>query len=388
MCKRICMSKHINFIVCIIFTAICCVSLMYAPQPLTPTLSEYFKIPLHSASLIVSASLIPLAIAPIVYGYFLEKFDAKFIIISSLFACSILQFSQNLSTTFSMFLLFRMIQSLFFPAILTSLLTLITRQSKENTQRNVSLYVSATIAGGLVGRVLGSFLAEMFSWHVSLTFFGILTGICGIWFFFIQSDSKHNIQTPSIKDFIPFLSQKKFLIIFGGIFFMFFSFQAVLSILPFAFKFEGIPHSDFEIGLLYTGYFMGIIVSLFSSRIIIIFGSRINAIVAGFFVFGISIFCMRTLDFNMIFWLMFLFCTGSFVIHTTFSGLINNISDKKGITNGIYLAFYYAGGVFGSYLPSFYYVSFGWKTLTLTLSTLLILGAILLLSCRKIYGNN
>lgn len=111
---------------------------------------------------------------------------------------------------------------------------------------------------------------------------------------------------------------------------MFFSFQAILSILPFAFKYEGILHRDSEIGLLYIGYFIGIVVSLFASRIIASFHGRTNAIIVGFFIFGASIFCMRTLDSHVVFWLMFLFCTGSFVIYSLLSVLLNTLFSSKG----------------------------------------------------------
>jgi len=32
------------------------------------------------------------------------------------------------------------------------------------------------------------------------------------------------------------------------------------------------------------------------------------------------------------------------------------------VVNGIYLAFYYSGGVLGSYLPGFVYRCFGWSS--------------------------
>ena len=172
----------------------------------------------------------------------------------------------------------------------------------------------------------------------------------------------------------------KFLVI------MFFAFQAILATLPFAFKYEGESKSDFEIGLLYTGYIMGIIVSFFASRIAELFNGRINAIIVGFLIFSFSIISMRSLEFVIIFLFMFLFCIGSFTIHSLSSALLNSLSNRqKGITNGLYLAFYYSGGVIGSYLPSFYYTMFGWKSLTLVTGGIIFCIGILLFYNRHLY---
>ena len=57
-----------------IFTAILTLALTYAPQPLAPALAKYFKTNLYEISWVMSVTLIPLAFAPIVYGYLLENF--------------------------------------------------------------------------------------------------------------------------------------------------------------------------------------------------------------------------------------------------------------------------------------------------------------------------
>lgn len=380
------MSSSRNFILCIIVTSIATTSLMYAPQPIIPTLAEYFHVPIHSASLIISFALLPLAIAPIIYGYLLEKFSAKTIIVVSLFACFILQFFSCFTYNFHLFLILRVIEALFFPAILTSLLTLATRCKYLSVQKSVSLYVGATIGGGLVGRIGGSFFTEILSWQWSFAIFGCCIFLCGIWFIFLKNIPGKHLHNITVKNFIPFLKRKRFLLIFGSIFFMFFAFQAILATLPFAFKYEGESKSDFEIGLLYTGYIMGIMVSFFASRIAELFNGRINAIIVGFLIFGFSIIAMSSLEFVIIFLFMFLFCIGSFTIHSLSSALLNSLSNRqKGITNGLYLAFYYSGGVIGSYLPSFYYTMFGWKSLTLITGGIMFCIGILLFYNRHLY---
>lgn len=61
----------------IIFCATLTLSIVYAPQPIAPLLSNYFHVNLHQISWIISVTLIPLAVAPLVYGYLLEIFFLK-----------------------------------------------------------------------------------------------------------------------------------------------------------------------------------------------------------------------------------------------------------------------------------------------------------------------
>ncbi|MCD8567871.1 MAG: hypothetical protein LRY50_05830 [Geovibrio sp.] len=67
---------------------------------------------------------------------------------------------------------------------------------------------------------------------------------------------------------------------------------------------------------------------------------------------------------------MFLFCCGMFLAHSVASGYVNKIAeDKKGITNGLYVSFYYGGGTFGSFLPGFVYSRFGWNAFLLLIGS-------------------
>lgn len=61
----------------IIFCALLTLAIVYAPQPITPLLSNYFNVSLHQISWVISITLIPLAVAPLIYGYLLEIFSLK-----------------------------------------------------------------------------------------------------------------------------------------------------------------------------------------------------------------------------------------------------------------------------------------------------------------------
>ena len=57
----------------IIYGLIVTMSVMYATQPLQPLLASKFEVTITEASLFTAVILFFLAVAPIIYGYFLEK---------------------------------------------------------------------------------------------------------------------------------------------------------------------------------------------------------------------------------------------------------------------------------------------------------------------------
>jgi YNFM family putative membrane transporter len=79
---------------------------------------------------------------------------------------------------------------------------------------------------------------------------------------------------------------------------------------------------------------------------------------------------------GVLFAAMFLFCGAMFLVHTTASGLVNQMagSHHRGLTNGLYVSFYYAGGSIGSFVPGIIYQQFGWSAFLLLLAVICIIG--------------
>jgi predicted MFS family arabinose efflux permease len=61
----------------------------------------------------------------------------------------------------------------------------------------------------------------------------------------------------------------------------------------------------------------------------------------------------------------------------------NSEEPRKGIVNGLYIAFYYAGGVIGSFFPGYVYRSYGWTFFILTLIAVALCALVLIYSARR-----
>ena len=228
-----------------------------------------------------------LAIAPIIYGYVLERSNAKKVLMIT----SVILFITNLLLSFAdsyeMFLLLRIIEAMVIPAILTACMSILAND-KKNIKFNMSIYVASTVFGGLIGRVMSGFIATEFGWRMvflSLSF-ALLLGL-----FFINRltfDGDAKLAKPKAADVFNILKDKRFVVIYTTMFFVFFVFSGLLNILPFMMKEQFPDISETSIGLLYLGYGMGIVVSLNIHKIVKLFGKELRTILAGLFILLLS----------------------------------------------------------------------------------------------------
>lgn len=371
-------------IITIVYIAIATLSSVYIPQPLLPLLAQEFHTSTQNASAIISITLLPMAFAPLFYGYFLENNRPKFILIISLFIVGIFQILLAFCNDLHIFLCLRFVQSLFFPAILTTLLTILTRLQSASLQFNVSIYIASTIAGGLVGRMGGAFLTEIFSWGICFITLGIALILSGIFALIWINATHHQLSKITFKQMIPFLTNKTSLIILGSVFVMFFSFQAALNTLPFHAKDIFPSISQNEIGRLYLGYSIGIVISLLAGSITKLCGGKEKTIFISLNIFALGL-CVFLMD-SML-WIgvgMFVMCFGSFTAHSVLNALNSSLSAQhKGVLSGLYLSFYYTGGTFGSYLSSFVFEMLGWQILIICLVLLLNITSIIFYTHTK-----
>lgn len=367
----------------VVYTAVLTFSVLYSPQPLLPVLMKEFGVDKSSAALITTVTMLPLSLSPIIYGFILEKLTAKKIM---MFAISMLVFLEIIIffiTNFYIMIFVRLLQGFLIPGILTSLMTFVSMASeKALVQRIMSFYIAATILGGFLGRFISGLISKLFGWRYGFLLLGFSLAISFVLLFFITDYKIQTKEKITFKNAIEVLKTHPFMNIYLTIFCTFFVFAAMLNFIPFRLKEILDNVSEFVIGLSYSGYVMGIIVSLSTIWLIKFFKNEKNVITFGLIVYLISIpfFYMKSIP--AIFIAMFIFCTGMFTTHSIASGFLNRLaSNNKGIVNGLYVSFYYTGGVLGTFLPGYIYKYFGWVWF---LSALMLLILIALISNKFI----
>ncbi len=361
----------------ILFNTILALSALYAPQPLLPTLSQQFLVSREAAAALTTVTFIPLAIAPLVYGYLLESISATRLLKLAVPLLAVSELAFAASSSFPLLLGIRLFQGLLIPAILTALMTYISQHSTTETiQRSMSIYIAATIIGGFVGRAVSGLLANLFGWQYSFIVLAVSLLIGFLLLFRLPEAPSLKMSRPKPQIILQTLKKPAFLPIYLAVFCMFFVFAAVMNYLPFRLTELSSQADELRIGLMYTGYVMGVLTALGAPAICRRLQSETSVIRFGLLAFAVTIFGLAAGQIWLLFATMFLFCGTMFLIHATASGLVNRLAgtENRGLTNGLYVAFYYSGGAIGSFAPGLIYRLSGWYGFLLLLLLICLLG--------------
>ncbi len=363
----------------IIFNTILALSVLYAPQPLLPVLSQHFGVSREAAAALTTVTFIPLALAPLAYGYLLETVSPVLVL---KFAVPLLALTELLfagTSSFSLLIFIRLIQGLLVPAILTSLMTYLSgRSSADTIQRVMAMYIAATIFGGFIGRATSGLIANLFGWRFSFIVLAITLIFGFLTLFKLPEAADLKIVKPQPKALLDVLRKPAFLSIYLSVFCLFLIFAAVMNFLPFRLTELNNQANELKIGLMYTGYMMGIATSLGAPKIISWFNGELKTIRIGLICLALALIGLAANQVWLLFVMMFFFCGAMFLVHSTASGLVNQLAgnDHRGLTNGLYVAFYYAGGSIGSFAPGIVYRYYGWNGFLIVLALVCLAGYI------------
>lgn len=361
----------------ILINTILALSALYAPQPLLPTLSSAFGVSREAAAALTTVTFIPLAVAPLLYGYLLESISATRLLKLTVPLLAITELLFAATASFPLLLVIRLVQGLLIPAILTALMTYISQHSSsESIQRSMSIYIAATIIGGFVGRAISGLIANLFGWQYSFIVLAISLLAGFLLLYRLPESTSLKLTRPSPQILQQILRKPAFLPLYLTVFCLFLVFAAVMNYLPFRLTELSAQADEWRIGLMYSGYTMGIVTSLGAPAACRWLGGEARAIQLGLLAFAAILIGLATNQIWLLFCVMFLFCAAMFLVHSTASGLINRLagSDNRGLTNGLYVAFYYSGGAIGSFAPGLIYRAFGWNGFLLLLAATCLLG--------------
>ncbi|MFT5503950.1 MAG: YNFM family putative membrane transporter [Gammaproteobacteria bacterium] len=352
-------------------------STLYTPQPMLPLLAEAFAVSAGEVGLIITATLIPLAIAPVLYGYFLQAIPARTML---LVAFSFLILDQCLfyfAAEFWHVVLLRFLQGLLLPAIFTALMTYCASMvATTQIRRVLGFYIGATIIGGFVGRLAGGMFASWFDWRLAFVFMGLIQILPLLLLLTVKADADINFSRLDFKSITRVLADRNYRTMFLSLSIIFFVFAGILNLIPFHIQALDSAISPFMISLLYLGYLMGAPISFYSDLVSRKFKDDRKALLFGLLSLFIGLVSFLVVDFYGFLVMMFLFSGGFFFIHASLSGMSNHYAkEHKGVVNGLYVSVYYVSGALGSWLPAYYYEWAGWNSLVMVFC-LLLLGSV------------
>ncbi len=349
---------------------------LYIPQPILPYLSNYFQVDPVVASQLVTRVMLLLCMGAFLSGFLLKYLSPRLVLVAGTLALAVGEYLMAYSTSINEALFIKTAEGLIYAIMLPALMTALA-ESSGSKGTAVAYYVTASVVGSLFGRGLSGILIasgfHMLPWillssALLLTVPGLL--LC------LQDDLNKQHQPETMTGGLKSLLKRSdilgsYILIFIGTT----VFVSVLNYLPFHIRdsLPGVP--DSAIAFLYSGYAVGIVTSVLSTKIKLILKNDSRVFITGLLGMAGGILLLL----NSSYWLIFIgvacLCGSIFVLHSGLSTYLNQqLPDYRSLINGIYLTVYYLGGALSSTFPGTVFMQFGWGALLALLLLMLVSG--------------
>ena len=347
---------------------------IYITQPILPVLQTVFGVNETMASLTISAVILGIAIANLPFGILADRYPVRPIILIGGSVVTVTGLICSLSDSLLLIIAARFIQGLFIPSLTTCVAAFLsTRLPPARLNVIMGSYVSATVAGGLGGRLLGGWLFPPEHWRYAFITSSVilfLATIAAVLWLPKEEDGIKNEPMPTA--FFKLIRQAELLRIYLVAFGAFFVFSSIFNYLPFYLTGPPFNLPTDIITYLYLSYIIGIIMGPLAGKLSNRIGNG-STMMLGSAVFGVSIWISLIQSVITISLSLAGVCAGFFAIHAAAAGSLNRkLKCSRGRGNSLYVLFYYLGGFAGINISGFVYAFSGWPGI-IAMGTLMLL---------------
>nr|WP_081933470.1 MFS transporter [Shewanella mangrovi] len=360
--------------------ALCIASLviyinLYMMQGMLPLIAEHFQVSSARSTLVLSVTSFTLALSLLIYAVVSDRIGRHRPIVISLWVLALSNLPLVFIDDFRTLLFVRLLQGVLLASLPAIAMAYFKEQLKPQTMLTAAaVYITANSVGGIVGRLLGGAMSQLFDWQSAmLACFGFSVICVGIAHYLLPKtrdavkrertklpwSEKLNFST-DIAGFMHHLrdSQMRLAYLIGGITFMMmvnqYSFiQLHLMAEPFAW-------SRFQATLIFLCYSSGTIASYFTARWIMKHGQLPLFRLSLLLMFVGSLLTLFDTEFAICIGFLFSSC-GFFVTHSCCNSFVAmRATSHRAKATSLYLCCYYLGAaVGGPYLMMFWH-SAGW----------------------------
>ncbi len=336
---------------------------IYITQPVLPVIRAEFGVSESYASLTVSAVIFGIALATLPFGRLADSVPVRPVLFTGgavVVGCSL--FCAATGTILHL-VAARFLQGLFIPSLTTCLVVYLAR-SLPPSRLNVLMgtYVSATVAGGLGGRLLGGWIHPPLHWRYAFVTASAILAAAMLAAAVRLPRAEGEAEPPGGQTgFAALLSRRELIRTYFVAFGSFFVFSSLFNYLPFYLAGPAFRASTRMITLLYLSYVVGVVVGPMAGNVSDRIGNGAT-IALGSLVFALSI--LVSLAHSMIAVTASLagVCAGFFAVHAAAAGSLNRrLTAGRGRANSLYVLFYYLGGSIGITVSGRAYEYAGWR---------------------------
>jgi len=340
-------------------------STVYITQPVLPVLAMEFRADPLLVSLTVSSVVLGIAISIVPIGALADRMPVRPILLvggSMVAICGLIAASSD-----GLWLLIaaRFVQGLFVPTLTTCLIVYLARSlPAERLNVVMGSYVSATVAGGLGGRMLSGWVHAPEHWRQAFVTASALVAIATLLAVRRLHESSSTVSPVKGSPDVWTLARRPDLLqLYLVAFASFFVFSSIFNFLPFYLASPPLLLPIQYITALYLAYVIGIIVGPVAGSLSDRIGNGLT-MVCGAILLTFALLLSLQARVTSIGTALALVCAGYFAIHASAVAALNSrLSGGRGRANALYVLFYYAGGFCGITLSGYAYARGGWPAL-------------------------
>jgi YNFM family putative membrane transporter len=336
---------------------------VYIPQPVLPVLRQQFGVGEGAASLTVSAVVLGIALGNLPFGALADRLPIRPILLTGGLVITAAGLASALAPTLPLLVVARFVQGLFIPALTTCLAAYLARvMPAERLNVVMGSYVSATVVGGLLGRLLGGFVLPAEHWRWA--FFAAATLLLGATlaaYAGLPRETEHGQGERETVRFRDVLFRHDLFRIYCVAAGAMFAFSSVFNYMPFYLHGAPFRWSTRAVTLLYLSYVVGVVIGPLAGKLSNRVGNG-RAMVLGALTFGGGLAVTLIPRGWAMALALALVCAGFFTLHASAAGALNRkLSAGRGRANAFYVLFYYLGGATGITLSGHAYQLVGWR---------------------------
>jgi len=352
---------------------------MYVTQPLLPLLSAEFRVAPATAGLSVSAVVLAIALGSFVAGPLSDALGRKTVMVASLGLLLLPTLGCAVARTFPELVALRGLQGLFIPGVTAVAVAWAgDHYAPSQLRASVGAVIAASVAGGLLGRVASGFAAERGGWRAAFLVSAVVTaiGAIGMWRELPGAEPARAPWRGAFAGMFRHLRERRLLGGFALAFCLFFGFIAIFTYLPYRLAAPPFRLSTDAIASAYLVYVAGIVVSPLAGRL----ASRVapeRLMLAGLAISAAGVAVTLAGSLPVVVAGLLVLVVGMFTAQAIGPSFVNEAAKQaKGGANALYLAFYYAGGTLGSWLPGLAWERWGWPGVAATSGAAIGAGAL------------
>jgi predicted MFS family arabinose efflux permease len=358
---------------------------LFATQAILPALTAHYGVTPGQMGLASNASTFGMLVSGLAIGYFSSSIDRRLGILVSLVLLAIPTTLLAFAPTLAVFAGLRIAQGLCMAAAFTLTLAYLGEHySAEDSASVFAAYITGNVASNLIGRLISAGVADHFGLAANFYFFAFLNLMGAVLVYFTVEKTPRMVKMDDgmgshFKAWIMHLRNPSLRASFAIGFCILFAFIGTFTYVNFVLVEPPLGVGMMTLGIIYFVFLPSILTTPLAGRAVKRFGTRAT-FWGALGVAGLGLPLMLLPSLAAVLAGMVLVGVGTFFAQATATGFVSRAATSdRGSASGLYLAFYFFGGLAGAAILGQLFDRFGWGACVAGIGVSLLIAAVLAL---------